>query len=161
VAKTKLESFNVAVAGVGRKDYSQDVQYSVEPIIRSYQLPYVLDEVYTVGAGQTRTIDVSIPSQQVGNRHYSVVLLYDFLASCLANALIGFQVQAVDADGTVGSIFNKSGYQKVEHHHSRGAPVFRTIRIILTNYHSVALDINVSLHGVYTSREEYFMTVVE
>jgi len=153
VAKIKMETFSVAVTGVGRKDYSQEVQFSVEPVIRSYQHPYVFDEVYALNAGETRTIDVAIPSD-------TVVLLYDFLCSCPANVLLGFEVLAIDQDGTVGSIFGKSGYQKVGHHHSRGAPVFRTIRIILTNYSDLALSsVAVSLHGVYTSEQQYYMRV--
>lgn len=149
VAKTKQEIFTVVPTGVGRKDYSEQVEYSVEPVVRSYQNAYTHDEVYTVPAGTTRTIDVAIPSN-------TVVLLYDFFASIFSNRLIGFEVRAVDvAGGLANPIFSKAEYQCVEHHHSRGAPVFLIIRIILTNYCPVNLDISVSLAGVYTSVEEY------
>ena len=153
MAKIKQESFAISVTGVGRKDYSQQVEYSVEPIVRSYQNAYVFDEVYAVQAGQTRTIDVNIPAD-------TVVLLYDFLASIPSNRLIGFQVLAIDvAGGLANSIFGKAEYQRVEHHHSRGAPVFLVIRLVLTNYCDVDLDINVSLAGVYTGVQEYHQLV--
>lgn len=35
-----VETFTVGTTGVGRKDYSRDVQYSTEPIIRSRQLRF-------------------------------------------------------------------------------------------------------------------------
>lgn len=153
VAVTKRETFTVPATGIGRKDYSQDVQYSVEPIVRSYQNAYLHDEVYAVLAGQTRTIDVQIPLQ-------TVVLLYDFLASITSNRLIGFGVAAIDvAGGLANSIFLKAGYQAVPHHHSRGAPVFLTIRITLINYCDEDLDVAVTLAGVYTGVEEYHQRI--
>lgn len=133
-------------------DYSQQVEYSVEPIVRSYQDSYVLDEVYTVSASSSRTIDVTIPVS-------TVVLLYDFLASCTKNQLLGFQVYALDSAGLASSIFSKHGYQKVEHHHSRGAPVYAQIRIVLTNGCSVAIDVYVTIAGIVTGVEEYYQTV--
>ena len=153
MATQKKENFAVAATGVGRKDYSQQVEQSVEPIVRSYQNAYVHDEVYSVLAGQTRIIDVQIPSD-------TVVLLYDFLASTLSNRLIGFGVSAIDAvGGLVNPIFLKSGYQAVPHHHSRGAPVFMTIRLTLTNYCTIDIDISVTLAGVYTGVQEYHQQV--
>jgi len=151
VAKIKTETFTVTKTGVGRRDYSQEVQFSTEPIVRSYQNSYVHDEVYTLAAGQTRTIDVAI----VGN---TVVLLYDFLLSAPINGLLTFEVQAIDQAGVVASIFRKSDYQKVAHHHSRGAPVFRTIRLILTNHCDVDIaNAQVTINGIYTSDTEYHM----
>jgi len=147
------EIFTVTPTGVGRKDYSLQAEYSVEPIVRSYQNPYVLDEIYSVLANSSRTIDVAIPAD-------TVVLLYDFLASVPRNCLLGFEVDAIDvAGGLANAIFSKAEYQRVEHHHSRGAPVFLTIRIILTNYCSFAVDVSVSLAGVYTGVQEYYQRV--
>jgi hypothetical protein len=147
------ETFPVETTGVGRKDYSQQVEYSVEPIVRSYQNAYLLDEIYLVPAGSVRTIDVNIPSE-------TVVLLYDFIASISRNCLLGFEVQAIDvAGGLANPIFSKADYQKVEHHHSRGAPVFLTIRIILTNYCTFDLDVSVTLAGIYTGVQEYHQSV--
>lgn len=153
MAKISQITFPVNVIGVGRKDYSQQVEYSVEPIVRSYQDSYVLDEVYTVAANSTRTITVNIPVS-------TVVLLYDFLASCTANRMIGLQVNAVDTAGLVSSIFSKHGYQKVEHHHSRGAPVLAQIQVILSNDCDTSVDIYVTLVGIVTGVEEYFQTVI-
>lgn len=145
-------TFAVTATGVGRKDYSQQVEQSVEPIVRSYQSPYVLDEVYVVGAASTRTINVTIPTD-------TVVLLYDFLASQTGAAnVVGLQVYAVDATGLANSIFSKFGVQAVEHHHSRGAPVFQQIRIVLTNPGAQA-TIYVTIAGIMTGVEEYYQEV--
>lgn len=152
MAKIRQQTFTVTATGVGRKDYSQQVEYSVEPVVRSYQDSYVLDEVYTVDASSSRTITVDIPVS-------TVVLLYDFLASCTANRLIGFQVSAVDSAGLTSSIFSKYGYQKVEHHHSRGAPVLASVQIVLTNGCASSVDIYVTLVGIVTGVEEFFQTV--
>lgn len=149
MAKIRQQTFPVTATGIGRKDYSQQVEQSVEPIMRSYQRSYVLDEVYVVDGSSTRTIDVSIPAD-------TVVLLYDFLAShTVANQVLGLQVQALDSTGVASSIFSKFGTQYVEHHHSRGAPVFQQIRIILTNVSGLAKTIYVTIAGVETSVEEY------
>lgn len=152
MAKIRQLTFSVTATGVGRKDYSQQVEYSVEPIVRSYQASYVLDEVYSVDGASSRTIDVTIPTD-------AVVLLYDFNASQLANNVMNLQVFAIDSAGTASSIFSKYGTQRVEHHHSRGAPVFQTIRIVLTNYAVGAVSIYVTIAGLYTGVKEYFQTV--
>lgn len=152
MARIRQQTFPVTATGVGRKDYSQQVEYSVEPVVRSYQSSYVLDEVYTVSASSTRTINVAIPIS-------TVVLLYDFLASCTANRLLGFQVYALDTTGLVSSIFSKHGYQKVEHHHSRGAPVFAQIRIVLSNTCDTPVDVYVTIVGIVTGVEEYYQRV--
>lgn len=153
MAKIRQQTFPVTATGVGRKDYSQQVESSVEPIVRSYQDSYVLDEVYVVNGLSTRTINVTIPSD-------TVVLLYDFLASQTGAAnVIGLQVFAIDATGLASSIFSKFGIQDVEHHHSRGAPVFQQIRIILTNTAVGALSIYVTIAGIITSVEEYYQRV--
>jgi hypothetical protein len=149
MALIRQQVFNVIPTGVGRKDYSQQVEYSVEPIVRSYQESYVLDEVYNVGAGLTRTIDVTIPLD-------SVVLLYDFIASQTGGTLLNFQVFAVDSAGVASSIFSKYGFQRVEHHHSRGAPVFQQIRIALTNFALVGVSVYVTIAGIVVGSREYY-----
>lgn len=138
---------------MGRKDYSQQVEQSVEPIIRSYQNSYVIDELYTVNALSTRTITIDIPLE-------TVVLLYDFLASQVDAAdILGMQVLAVDSAGNASSIFSKFGIQAVEHHHSRGAPVFKQVRLVLTNTTVAAMTVYVTIAGIRTSVESYYQRV--
>ena len=154
MAKLRTETFTVTPTGVGRRDYSQDVQFSVEPTIRSYQLPYTFQEAYILNAGQTRTIDINVPAGQV-------VMLYDMLMCCPANVLLSFEVQTIDTDGVVNSVFHKAGYQKVDHHLPRGVPVFSAIRLIMTNNSTLNLtDVQVSLAGQQMSQEEYFMRLM-
>lgn len=153
MAKIRQQVFTVTATGVGRKDYSQQVESSVEPIVRSYQDSYVLDEVYAVGALAARTIDVSIPVN-------TVILLYDFVASQVTAAnMMGLQVLALDSAGLASSVFSKFGQQHIEHHHSRGAPVFQRIRIILTNLAAAPVTMYVTLTGILTSDEEYHQRV--
>lgn len=154
IARTRVETFTVTPTGVGRPDYSQNVEYSVEPIVRSMQTPYVHEDVYALLAGETRTVDVAIPSGMV-------VLLYDFLMSCPANVLLSFQIQTIDADGTVNTAFFKSAYQKVEHHLIKGVPVFQAIRLILTNQGEIALtNVEVSCVGIQLTQQEYYQRIV-
>lgn len=153
MARIRQLTFNVPVVGVGRKDYSQQIEYSVEPIIRSYQESYVHDEVYVVDATSTRVIDVAIASE-------TVVLLYDFLASQVDAAdILGLQVQAIDTTGQVSTIFSKYGLQQVTHHHTRGAPVFRAIRVTLTNPTGAQMLVYVTIAGIRTGIEEYYQRV--
>lgn len=154
IARIRREVFTVTPTGVGRRDYSQDVQFSVEPTIRSMQERYVFENVYILYGGQTRTIDVAIPAGQV-------VLLYDFLLNCPANILLSFQVQTIDADGTINTVFFKAAYQKVEKHLKKGVPVFQTIRIIMTNNSSLNLSsAEVSCAGIQLSAQEYYQRIV-
>lgn len=149
MAKIRQQTFAVTPTGIGRKDYSQQIEQSVEPIVRSYQQSYILDEVYVVDALSTRTIDVDIPLD-------TVVLLYDFLASQVDAAdVLGLQVYAIDTTGVASSIFSKFGVQQVEHHHSRGAPVFQQIRIVLTNPTGASMTVYLTIAGIQTSVEEY------
>ena len=153
MVKEKETRFTVSTTGVGRKDYSLDVEFSVEPIVRSYQSSYVYDEVYALTGGQTRTIDIPVSTGYVR-------LLYDFLLSCPANVLLGFIVQSVEADGTVNNIFEKVGYQRIEHRHDRGAPIFNMIRVTITNYSDLDLtSVALNLTGISMTTDQYYLEV--
>lgn len=139
--------------GVGRKDYSANVEYAVEPVIRSYENMYKHYQAYPVPAGESFTAEIEIPGK-------TVALLYDFVLTCPRNVLISLDVDAVDPEGAIGPIFRKSSYQTVIHHIAKGFPVFRAIRATMTNHSSFDLNLALSIAGIYTSEETYHLAIV-
>jgi hypothetical protein len=150
------KSWAITPVGVGRVDYSQNVEFSVEPIIRSYQDVYNYDDTWVLAPLETQVQTINIPGD-------TVVLLYDFLFCCVKNILLTVKVESIDMAMVVGTVFDKSGYQRIEHHHTRGVPVFHQFRITVTNHSPTeAIDVvglAVNCMGLYTSRQEYYMLV--
>lgn len=148
-----VKTVTVKAQGVGRVDYSSSIEYAVEPVIRSYENMYKHYQSYPVLAGESLTIDVTIPAD-------TVVLVYDFMLSCPRNVLITLDVDAVDVTGAIAPIFRKSSYLTVIHHIAKGFPVFRIIRVTMTNHGSFDLNLALSIAGIFTSEETYHLAIL-
>ena len=108
-------TFTVVPTGVGRKDYSQNVEESVEPEIRSYQAEYKhFEELLAIAAGAAVTQEITITAQ-------TVVMLYDFYLSTPSNAMLHLEVEFFSATGTWESMADKTALQTVEIHYTRGS----------------------------------------
>jgi hypothetical protein len=143
----------ITPTGVGRKDYSEMVEQSVEPLIRSYQEEFhAVLTILNVPPGGTITVDVPITSKYVA-------ILYNFNVAVYRNVLIGLVVSAVAVDGTVAPVITENKYQRIKATLARGFPFFRTIRVAVSNYGDVALDFDFHCNGIYTSEEEYYLTI--
>lgn len=143
------ETFAVPVKGVGRKDYSAGIEFSVEPVIRSYQDVYNYWDTLTVAPGSSETKDVEI------NLGY-MVLLYDFFATHPTNQMISLSVYTVAA-GVAGRVVEESKHGSISKHLSKGFPFFEIVRFKVENMGEDILDINIGTIGIITSREEYFL----
>lgn len=145
----KKELFPFEERGIGRKDYSAAVEFSVEPIIRSYQEDYSYWDTITVAAGDIVTKDVAISTGYV-------VLLYDFFATIPTYELISLSVFAI-SDGVVGRVIEETKYGSIDAHLSKGAPFFQTIRFRVENMGENSLDINIGTTGIETTRSTYLL----
>lgn len=144
-----VKTFTVPVRGVGRRDYSSGIEFSVEPVIRSYQDVYPYWDTLTVAPGSSETKDVEIGLGYM-------VLLYDFFATHPTNQMISLSVFTV-AEGVAGRVVEESKHGSISKHLSKGFPFFEIIRFKVENMGEDSLDINIGTMGIITSREEYFL----
>lgn len=139
--------------GTGRKDYSENVEYSVEPVIRGPQTQYTYyEEFLNVAAGASSTVDIDITAD-------TVVILYDFYLSSIANVLLDFNIFAIGTDGSVATVFRDRGFQSIYHPIPSGFPFFNTYRLGYTNNSEILIDLIFTVAGLYTSEDEYYLTI--
>lgn len=139
--------------GTGRKDYSMNIEYIVEPTIRSYQQMYRYFAEWTdVDPYSVNPVDVAITSD-------TVTFVYDFRASTWANVLLGLKIEAIGTDGLVATIAQQTGDGSIYINIPAGFPFFKTIRYTVYNYSDKWLDVDVSMNGMYTSEKQYYLRV--
>ena len=148
--------FVVPVTGVGRRDYSQDVQVAVEPIIRDDQ------EKYNSGV-----IELSMPAggsvqQEIPFETGYVYMLYDFCLSVPSRTLIRLFVQMYTAAGAWAAILNQYDYQTVKANLTKGFPLARKYRVTAYNYGADDLTGLFSAHGIRLEETKYYgMTLAQ
>lgn len=147
--------FAVPARGVGRKDYSIAGEQLVEPVITSWQSLYSYQKKFTVPALGSKEVEIEIPLKQV-------VLIYDFMASIPSLKLIRFVVDSIASDLSEVNVLDEPGYQTVYVRISRGYTFLNIARLKLYNYSSEEeTNMRVSLLGLYTSEEEYYLRLYE
>ncbi|GAI51507.1 unnamed protein product, partial [marine sediment metagenome] len=118
----------VAPWGTGRKDYSENVEYSVEPVIRGPQTQYnYYLEIPNVAAGGSATVDIDITAD-------TVVILYDFYLTATADVMLDFNIFAL-SNGVAATIFRDRGFQRIYHPIPQGFPFSKPVivpTVILT-----------------------------
>lgn len=139
--------------GTGRKDFSENVEYSTEPIIRSYQNTYTsYTEYEDVVPGVLTNVDITIPTE-------TVLILYDFFLSSPVNVLLDFDCYAKSATSDVYvNIFRDKGYQTIYHPIPQGFPFFSTYRIRYRNNGERNIDLILTIAGLYTSEKNYYLS---
>jgi len=144
-------TFSVTPVSVGRKDYSANVEQSVEPLILSWQQEYKAYKEITVNANTEVTTEVEIEAA-------TVVIVYDFYLSTYSNVLLDARLDFLEADGVTWSPFAaKWGTRTVEIHITRGWPLFKKYRITIKNWDpSVNADCTFTSHGIVTSETVYY-----
>jgi hypothetical protein len=139
--------------GTGRPDYSVNIEYSTEPILRSHQnqYNYYLEITDLAPSSSLTTLDIDIPID-------TVVLLYDFCLTSVKNQLLEFIVQAKGTGGGYTTIFYDENYQNIYHPIPNGFPFFDEYRIKYRNRGQSDTDLILSIHGLYTGEDEYYLT---
>lgn len=141
--------FSVPVKRVGRSDYSTGIEFSVEPVIRSYQSAYSNWDTVTIPAGADLTTDIAIPGG-------FVALVYDFFATAPVSSLISMLVQTI-SEGVIYTVVSKSDYGSVVSHLPKGFPFFEVLRFVLHNYADEDIDVDIGAVGIYTDEEHYYL----
>lgn len=143
--------------GVGRKDYSQNVEFAVEPQIRSWQSEYRHFTYLDIPAGSTVVTEIDIVEK-------TVVMLYDAYLSAPINSMLRLKLDFFSVTGTWELITDKTDLGTVEIYYARGFPLFDKYRITVTNYGGADLTgpnaVPFSAHGIVTSEEEYYGRVL-
>lgn len=145
-------AYSVAVAGIGRADYSKNIEQSVEPLIRSYQSGYHYNNLVPIGAGVEQIIEVPITSG-------FVELIYDIYVTNPNNVLVGVIMEFYTAAGTWAFFVAKQAMMTVDIHMAKGFSVFGKYRFRILNT-GAAADFNISVHGIQTAETQYFGSVV-
>lgn len=145
--------FKVVPTGVGRQDFSQSVELSVEPQIRSWQQEYQHFEEIDVPEGDTVLTEIAITAQ-------TVVIVYDFYLSAPRNVLLHMKLEFLTAAGTWALLIENSGYQVVPINYARGFPLFRRYRVEITNYGEEDVTCRFSAHGTETEENIYYGEIV-
>jgi len=151
VARTKFEIFTVPTTGVGRADYSQDVEKSVEPITTSWQSDYDLYDAFTVGIGATVIREYDLTSGYV-------IIVYDYYLSTPSVSVIDLEVDLLTALGNWFPVAEKSNTQSVDINMAKGFPFGKKWRILATNYGGAPVDCFFSAHGITTLETQYYGT---
>lgn len=148
------KTFTVVPTGVGRQDFSQSVELSVEPEIRSWQQEYKhFEEIDVPANGVPVTTEILITAQ-------TIVIVYDFYLSAPRNVLLHMKLEFLTAAGTWALLIEDSGYQTIPIHYSRGFPLFRKYRVEITNYSEVDVACSFSAHGTETEENIYYGEIV-
>lgn len=153
MAVVERRTFTVKTVGIGRKDYSQSIELSVEPQIRSWQEEYQHYEEIDVPAGDSVTTEIPITAR-------TVVIVYDFYLSAPRNVLLHMKLEFLTANDTWGLLIEESGYQVVPIHYTRGFPLFRKYRVEITNYSERDVTCRFSAHGTETEENTYYGEIV-
>jgi len=153
MVQIKRETFTVTPTGVGRRDFSQNVELAVEPQIRSWQEEYQHFEEIDVEAGASVTTVIEITAQ-------TVVLVYDFYLSAPRNVLLHMKLEFLTAAGTWALLIEDSGYQIIPINYARGFPLFRRYRVEITNYSEEDVTCRFSAHGTETEENIYYGEIV-
>lgn len=147
----KTEYFPFVKKGIGRADYSNMTEFSVEPIIRSYQNVYASWVTLTLPGDTAFDYDIAITRG-------TVVIVYDYYLAITQNTLLSLSVYAITELGVLWPVVRKADYGSIVVNLPRGYPFFETIRYHIHNHHSEAVYMYVGAVGIYTDEEHYLLT---
>lgn len=150
-----MNVFRVQAKGIGRKDYSQGIESSVEPLIQSYQSEYADWGAFTLASGIDVQINFPIPSGKV-------VIGYDFYVTFPRNCLVGLEVSAYRSLPTPGyiTVLVARKYGLIEEHIIKGVPFYGGMDVIciVHNYDISPLDIGIGFMGIQIDESQYEIT---
>lgn len=149
----KIQLGTTPSLGIGRKDYSQAIEASVEPLISSYQEEYSDWDYVFVPAGADVTKDFIIASDKV-------VLAHDFWGQIAQHTLLGLQVFAfrlLPLPPVLRLVLVTNDYGPIEEHITKGVPFYQEqVRMIFHNYAAEDLWVYAGFAGIVTDASQYF-----
>jgi len=144
-------TFTVDAVGVGREDYSDRIEHSVEPTTRGYQSDYNHWEAVTFVAGADTEVEISVTTDYVD-------IIYDYYLSVPTSVLMDLLVETVN-DGVAGSVVNKWGYGTIHAYLPKGFAFLETIKFTVHNYADEDIDGYIGALGIETTQEQYYLTL--
>lgn len=142
--------------GVGRKDYSQGVEESVEPLISSYQDEYSDWGAFTVPAGADLTINFTMPAGKV-------VIGYDFFCQFYCNTLMSLRISAYRLHPMPPGyyvVFSTQKYGSIEKHITKGVVFYAGWDAVWVFHNYAAFDVDVAIgyNGLVMDSNRYVVT---
>jgi len=145
-----VKTESVESVGTGRTDYSVNIEYAVEPLIRSYEGGYSVKQDFTdIAPGAASTVNITLPDK--------VVFIYNLLFSATANSLFRVTVRAVSTAGVAALIFHRWGYGSFSYTIPRGFPFLGTLRVAITNLGSETRSYIFCASGLETDETIYIL----
>lgn len=133
----------VTTWGTGRKDYSSNVEGSVLPVIRSYQVNATAYETFTLAAGETKDVPITMDFSPGAASHF----IFHIDVTVDANVLIVAEIHTVAVDVGDVIVTTEQGYQQIRIDSPQGLPL-STMTLRITNYGDVAVKGAYSHNGV-------------
>jgi len=124
--------------GTGRKDYSNNVEMSVVPVARSYQINATAHKTFTLGPGEEKEIEIPMEFAEGAECHF----VFHINVTVDANVLIGVEIWS----GGIRFI-TEQGYQEVNIDIPQGLG-FSEITLKIKNYGDIAVNGAYSHNGV-------------
>jgi hypothetical protein len=149
MAKIREQNFLVSPTGVGRLDYSQDIQKSVEPVVHSWQETYEDLFTFPLLPGATNTVTVNIDAAYM-------LLLYEFYLSCYPASDIYLEIDGFPSFPPIVlyTALSKIGYQYIDIKLEKGIDLRDRYQPVVTNLGVNPIDCYYSAHGIKTARVE-------
>lgn len=136
-----VKTSSVVTIGEGRRDYSADILFASEPLVRGDQTVYYEKHDFTaVPAGGSSSAVFTPPTA------YSA-FLFTACASTNANVLIRLVVERYESGAYITSIDNY-GYMVAQTNSKAGIPITSQYRVTVYNYGTSAQDIIFYTNGV-------------
>lgn len=147
---TLRQTFAVTPTGVGRTDYSQGVEASVEPIIRSWQAPY---QVYSSFHLTPLTSHIEEFLILAG----FVAVPFDFYLSSIPAVALDLAIDVFSSNGIYERAVQKSGTQFIDVRVAKGIPFTTKWRITARNNDAfIATDCYFSAFGITAGESSYY-----
>jgi len=129
--------------GTGRKDYSANIEATVVPVARSYQVNAYAYTEFTLDAGEEKEIDIPMTFSEGSKNHF----IFYICVTVDANVLIGVQIWSGGLE-----FISKQGYQKVEIWIPQGLGLSE-VTLKVKNYSNISIKGAYSHNGVQGSEK--------
>jgi len=143
-----VKSEEISSLGSGRRDYSADVLFSSESLIRNYQDVYSYHGIMAgVAAGGSSSTVITLTASKT-------VFVLNVAASTARNVLCRITVESYD-NGTYTTVMDNYGFMNAGENIRRGVEFTDRMRVTIYNYGESAQDFVFYLTGLQLDTDIY------
>jgi hypothetical protein len=160
-------AFVVETKGIGRRDYSENIEVATEPFIRSRQLRFFYSIRYTALAALTYPNVYEAPlvflvNGQLQDAAPSTPYLFSFLtAAANRNALVALQFNRYESyqdylNGNIAEVLGCSyGYEKTDLRFTKPIPTREgsVYSVYIAEFSNLAFNLELAIHGLIGALE--------